>query len=114
MVSCLESVGLLSAKNLGSSTLHDGLNLHSVGWIGDEEWKLLLHANLRKAIDAIKVVPELGLIWLSGLSIDLNLVHTNGLHDSLGTKEALVLGKVWSKTSLGINVLSNVEVSSRS
>jgi hypothetical protein len=92
------------------SAFHEGLNLHSVSWVSDEVWKFLSHLELGQVELSIEVAPELELVWLSSQVGKLDLVHANGGHDLVSGEEALILGKVWSKTLLGENVLGNGQV----
>ena len=103
-------MGLLGFEMSIGSTVHDGLDLHSVGWIGDEIWELFSHLDLGEVELSIKVVPELDLIWLSGQVAEWDVGHTNGIHNLVGGEERLIVGKIWSASLLGKNVLLNSEV----
>ena len=102
-------MGLLGLEMSIGSTVHDGLDLHSVGWIGDEVWEFFSHLDLGEVELSIKVVPELDLIWLSGQVAEWDVGHTNGGHNLIGGKESLIVGKIWSATLLGKNELLNIE-----
>ena len=100
-------MGLFSLEVSVGSALHDGFDLHSVGWIGNEIWKLLSHLDLSQVELAVEVVPELDLVWLSSQVVEWDVGHTNGRHNLVGGEESLVLSEIWSKTLLGKNVLGN-------
>lgn len=76
----------------------------SVGGVSDEKWKLFSHFNLGQTELMVEGAPELG---LEGLSGQLRKVHleVDGSEDSLGSLETFVVGKFWSKTLAGQNVL---------
>ena len=109
LCSSRELLGLLGLEVSIRSTFHNGLNLHSVGWISDEVWELLSHLDLGEVELSIKVVPELDLIWLSGQVAEWDVGHTNGGHNLIGGKESLIVGKIWSATLLSKNELLNIE-----
>jgi len=92
------------------SSFHNGLNLHSVGWVGNEVWKLFSHLDLGEVELSIEVAPELDFIWLSGKVAEWDLSHTNGGHNLIGGEEVLIIGKIWSHSLLGKNVLLNSHV----
>jgi hypothetical protein len=109
LVSCSELLGGLSFEVSVGSTLHNGLDLHSVGGIGDEIWKLLSHLDLSQVELAVEVVPELDLVWLSSQVAQWNVGHTDGSHYFVGDKERLILSEIWSKTLLGENKLCHTQ-----
>ena len=64
MLSCCELLGLFSLESI-SSSVHNGLNLQSVGWVSDEVWEIFSHLDLSQVELTIEIVPELNLVWLS-------------------------------------------------
>merc|ERR1719230_1471891 len=104
--SCVELFGGLFYEVAGSS-LHNGLNLHFVAWVGDHNGKFLLHAPLSELEGAMYIGPELSLWISSSFQVDSMLVHANGCHHSVGSEEAFILLKSWSESCLGIDVTSN-------
>jgi hypothetical protein len=91
------------------SSVNDGLNLHSVGRIGDENWKIFSHLDLSQSELTIEVAPELGLVSFSSKVSQCDGVHANGSHDLIGGQEFFGTGKVLSKASLGQDEWSNVK-----
>lgn len=110
LVSCSELLSGLSVEVTVGSALHDGLDLHSVGGIGDEIWKLLSHLDLSQVELAVEVVPELDLVWLSSQVAQWDFGHTDGGHNLVGGEERLILSEIWSKSLLGENELLNGKV----
>ena len=109
----VELLGLLGTVESALSTLHDGLDLHSVAGVGDEVRKLLAHADLGQVEGTVEVVPELGLEVLSGGEAEGNVVHANGRHDAIGSSEIIGAGNVGSEASLGVDEVGDGEVSAR-
>lgn len=99
-----ELLGLFLLESGFGSAVHEGLDLHSVGWVSNEEWELLSHLEFGELIYTVEVAPELILERLSSQIGDWDLLHTNGFHDSVGGEEALVVLQVWSQTLLGVAV----------
>jgi len=87
----------------------DGLNLHSVGWIGDENWQFFSHADLGQSELTVEVAPELGLEGLSGELGQCDGVHANSGHHLIGGQELFGFCEVVSETGLSHDEWSNVE-----
>ena len=105
-----ELLGLLGIESIGS-TVHDGLNLHSVGWIGDENWQFFSHADLGQSELTVEVAPELRLEGLSGELSQCDGVHADSGHNLIGGQELFGLCEVVSETGLSHDEWSNVESS---
>lgn len=103
-----ELLGLLGIESIGSS-VHDGFNLHSVGWISDENWQFFSHADLGQSELTVEVAPELGLERFSGELGQWDGVHTDSGHNLIGGQELVSISKVVSEASLSHDVWSNVE-----
>lgn len=98
-------LGFFGFDGLLNSSVHDGLNLHSVGWVSNEEWQFLLHLDLIHVEDTVEVGPELELVSLSSEIRKSNLVHADSCHDLIGGEIALITLKIWSVSSLGHDVV---------
>lgn len=103
-------MGLFLLESGIGSAVHEGLDLHSVGWVSNEEWELLSHLEFGEAILTVEVAPELILERLSSQNGDWDLLHTNSFHDSVGGEEGLVVLQVWSQALLGVAVSGEGDV----
>merc|ERR1719313_369295 len=111
MSSSIESLCGLGLE-ISCSTLHDSIDLHSVAWICDHHGQVFLHTDFGKLEGTINVGPELGLWVLCRVDVVLDLVHTNGSHNSVSSKVTLILLKSWSEACLGIDIAGNRHLSS--
>ena len=87
------------------SLLNDCLDLHSVGWVCDQIWKFLSHADLSQVEALIKVGPELAVESFGGQNAGIEIAESDGIEDSLSGFKSFSAGKVWSST-----LLSKVEL----
>lgn len=85
-----ESGGFLGGFAAGDECL----DLGSVGGVDNESGQLALETLLRKLHDHVELVPELLLIGLSALAVDLDAGEAEGLHHAGSGLEALVGGEL--------------------
>jgi hypothetical protein len=90
MLSCSELLSLLSFESIGSS-VHNGLNLQFVGWVGNEVWEIFSHLDLSQVELTIEIVPELDLVWLSSQLGQWNGGHTDGTQDLFGGQVGFII-----------------------
>jgi hypothetical protein len=76
------------------SLLNDCLDLHSVGWVCDQIWKFLSHANLSQVEALIKVGPELAVESFGGQNAGIEITKSNGIENSFNNFESFNAGKV--------------------
>ena len=104
-----ELLGLFLLESGIGSAVHEGLDLHSVGWVSNEEWELLSHLEFGEAILTVEVAPELGLEGLSGELGQCDGVHADSGQNLIGGQELFCFCEVVSETGLSHDEWSNVE-----
>jgi len=89
---------------------NDSLNLHSVGWVGNQVWKFLSHADFSQIEVPVEVGPELAVESFSGQAACFEVSKSNSGEDSSGGFKSFSADKVWSCTSSSLEVLVDSKV----
>lgn len=84
-------VGLVVSEDCLSSSSNESLNLSLVGGVSYEIGKFALHIFVAQFLDYVVLFPELFLVGLSGLSVNLDVVKTKLFHNSKSGLVAWVL-----------------------
>lgn len=102
----LDSSGLLLTNNGGASTGHQSLNLSSVGGVSDEDGQLLEHLALAQLHNHVVLIPELLIVGLGALAVNLDGVEAEFLHHTASGLVSGFLLEVRKSAKATVDVLS--------